>query len=449
MLTHNGYVTRHWTVEHKKELTVRPLAPSPDFPRPKGFKIFRTCDGSICVPRYFGQSVFGQRVPDVRRDPSPAQIVAVGSLRTETRQDEAFTKATESMESIGGAVISLPCGFGKTRVALEIASHFKVRTAVLVHKEFLAEQWRQAIKQFCPGASIGLIQGDSCDTEKDFVIVMIQTLSQRAWPKGLFNPIGLVIVDECHHICARVFSQSMFALCPKYSLGLSATPDRKDGLTEVMYWFLGPNVLTVTRKSSHVQVVTIPFHGPFPQVTINRAGKVSLPEMITDLTKIPERNEALLSLIRRVTEEDSQRHILVLSDRREHVFFIKEHLDQMCISAGVYIGGMKQCDLEESARKRVILGTFSLAQEGLDIPTLDTAIFATPKSDIVQAAGRILRKSHGEPIIYDIVDHWSVFHGMFYKRLRQYRGMEFSITLEGDEGHSDHKEQYKVYRFDD
>lgn len=441
MLTRHGYLTSNWTQETKKQLTVRPIAPSPDYPAPPPFRVFRTHEKDIYIPRYF-QKLEG--VTDVRKDPSPASITSYGKLRKETHQIEAFEKARDSMESLGGAIISLPCGYGKTRVALEVASHFKVRTAILVHKEFLAEQWREAIHKFCPGSTVGRIQGDVFEIERDFVIVMIQTLSQRGWQKTIFDSIGLVIVDECHHICARVFSQCMFVLCPKYSLGLSATPERKDGLSNVMHWFLGPLVVGITRKSSHVKVLPLPFYGPFPNVTINRAGKVSMPEMVTDLTRIPERNQLILETIESIEKD---RHVLVLTDRREHAFLLKEQIGD---DAGVYIGGMKQSELTESSKKRIIIGTFSLAQEGLDIPTLDTALFVTPKSDIVQAAGRVLRKSGGEPIIYDIVDHWSVFHGMFYKRNRQYKMMEFTtLGPEGNEGHGDNKEEYKVYRFDD
>ena len=109
---------------------------------------------------------------------------------------------------------------------------------------------------------------------------------------------------------------------------------------------------------------------------------------------------------------------------------------------------MPQEKLEESSRKRIVIGTFALAQEGLDIPSLDTAVFASPKSDVIQASGRILRKAGGSPVIYDLVDKWSVFNGMFYKRLKQYKAMNFSV-LHGDEGERDDEENYKVYRFDD
>jgi predicted helicase len=94
------------------------------------------------------------------------------------------------------------------------------------------------------------------------------------------------------------------------------------------------------------------------------------------------------------------------------------------------MGGMKAAALEESSKKKIIFATFSQAHEGLDIPTLDTVILATPKSDIVQSIGRIMRETKGKlnnPHIYDIVDRWSILNAMYYKRLRVYKKGGFKI----------------------
>jgi superfamily II DNA or RNA helicase len=301
---------------------------------------------------------------------------------------------------------------------------------ILVHKEFLADQWIENIKRFSPLSTIGRIQGDTFDIEKDFVVCMIQTLSQREFQWNLFDSVGMLIVDECHHICARVFSQCMFKLCPKYILGLSATPERKDGLTRVLHWFIGPTCFELKREAQGVTVIPVHY--------TSRLEGSSLAESITLLTQDDTRNEVILNLVNTI---DKARNILILTDRREHVQFLADQLD-----AGIYMGGMKQEQLDESALKQIIVGTFSLAQEGLDIPKLDTVIFATPKSDIVQAAGRILRGgSFNAPVVYDIVD--SGLYGMFKKRCAQYNSMKFSFG--GQEEKCDDENEYKMYRFDD
>jgi superfamily II DNA or RNA helicase len=413
--------------ELKNHLTVQPDKAHPDFAAPPKFRVYRKYgDRTIIVPRFCGSEIKS----DVRKDPAIAHIEFRGKLRTATKQPEAYDSAVDALKTIGGGLLSLYCGAGKTATSLAVASHFRVRTMILVHKEFLADQWIENIKRFSPQSTIGRVQGDTFDIEKDFVVCMIQTLSQREFQWNLFDSIGMLIVDECHHICARVFSQCMFKLCPKYILGLSATPDRKDGLTCVLHWFIGPTCFELKRESEGVTVIPVHY--------ASRLEGSSLAESITLLTQDDARNEVILNLIHTI---DTSRNILVLTDRREHVQFLADRLD-----AGIYMGGMKQEQLDESAKKRIIVGTFSLAQEGLDIPKLDTVIFATPKSDIVQAAGRILRGgSSNSPVVYDIVD--SSLYGMFRKRCSQYNSMKFSFG--GQKEESDDENEYKMYRFDD
>ena len=399
----------------KKQLTVRPLA-SGDFPQPPAFKVYReTTRGKLIVPRFFDTTI-----PVKTSTPTEAsRICFTGKLRNETSQIEAHEKGVESLTRVGGGVLSLPCGFGKTAVSLSIASHFKVRTMIIVHKEVLVKQWIERIQQFSPGATIGRVQCDTLEIENDFVISMIQTLSQRDYQFGTFDSIGLVIVDEAHHICARAFSRCMFKLQSKYLLGLTATPERKDGLTRLLYWFLGPQFLSVERNAENVEVKFIHYNGPFPSVTLTRNGKISLPTMITDLTLVDERNALILETIHGI---DKCRNILVLTERREHALWICEQLGTD--ESGVYIGGMSECDLSASAEKRVIVATFALAQEGLDIPKLDTLVLASPKSDVKQAVGRVLRGSTS-PVIYDVVDKWSVFIGSFRRRSSIYTELKF------------------------
>ena len=425
-LTRSGYLTNK-TDELKTLLTVRPIS-SPDYPQPSAFKVYREKDGRMCIPRYFAKDHFGQLESDKRPPPVSAKIEFSCPLKKEFRQDEAHALGVESITTTGGGILSLPCGWGKTLCAISIASHFKLRTMIVVHKEFLATQWEERIKQFCPGSTIGRVQCDTLDLEHDFVIALIQTMSQRDYPYGTFDTIGMLIVDEAHHVCARAFSQFLFKLCPKYTLGLTATPERKDGLTRLLYWFLGPQFLCVERNSDNVKVKSIHFHGPFPGVTITQGGKLSMPNMITDLTTIAERNQLICAILHDLLKTD--REILVLTDRREHAMYF---VDEFPVSAGLYIGGMKEDQLEESTKKRIIVATFSLAQEGLDIPKLNTVLLVTPKSDIKQAVGRILRGRGNHPLVYDIVDHWTIFYSMYLKRCALYAQMSFEIEREESE----------------
>ena len=424
-LTRTGYVVKS-TPELKKELNVRPQVNTEfGFPPPP-FKVYRDGkSGTICIPRYFAKEKFGEPKEDKRPEPTKVKFNFKGVLRDETFQNEAKNKALQA----GHGILSLPCGYGKTTVSLAIASSLGYRTMIIVHKEFLANQWRERIQQFCPGASIGIVQRDKKDVEHDFVIAMLQSLSLKEYTFADFDSIGTLIVDEAHHICAKVFSQALFKLCPKHIYGLSATPDRKDGLTKVLNWFMGPIFFSVERKNQ-AQVDVFPiefscdrFKDPPP---CNRMGKISLPTMVTELVDIWQRNSLICSTIEKAMV--GTRRVLVLSERRLHCELLHSKYPDI---SGLYMGGMKEEELNESSRKKIIFATFSQAHEGLDIPELDTVILATPKSDIVQSIGRVMRETKGkknEPRIYDIRDRWSVFEGMFYKRMSVYRKSGFNIS---------------------
>jgi len=394
------------------------------FPPPP-FKVFKTTKNWMCVPRFYGIEKFGEPEEDIRPEPKKMCAKFVGKLRNETHQPEALAKALEA----GSGVLSLPCGYGKTTVALAIASKLGLRTMILVHKEFLANQWRERIQQFCPGAKIGLVQRDTVDMDGDFVIAMLQSVSQKEYTFEQFESVGTLIVDEAHHICARVFSQALFKLCPRHVYGLSATPDRKDGLTKVLHWFMGPTFFAVERKEQDKVMVTtvdvvIPRYKDPPPT--NRMGKISLAEMITVLVENPERNKKLLKIIKGASK--GGRKVLVLSDRRLHCEYIHGEFP----GSGLYMGGMSEQALDESSKCSIIIGTFSQAHEGLDIPTLDTLVLATPKSDIKQSIGRILRETPGkknQPHIWDLRDKWSVLNAMYHKRCKVYR--EGGFTIEG------------------
>lgn len=413
MLSRHGFVVPS-DPEIKKQLTVRPVENAMGI-RPPAFKVFRVVKDSLVVPRYFGSGRFGTPT-DTRPAPVPARITFNGTLRSETHQDRAFAAGIKAFEEVGGGVLSLPPGYGKTAMALAFSAQLKLRTLIIVHKEFLANQWKERIAQFCPGATIGRIQQDVFDIEKDFVIGMIQTMCMRELAS--LESFGFLIVDEAHHIGAAAFSQSMFKLCPRYTLGLTATPERKDGLTRLLYWFMGPEFYATQRDNQkNTRVVTVKYNDPLyseaPPTT--KFGKVNMAGMVTQISELNSRNELIIDIIKNCLGDN--RRILLLSDRREHCFWILSQFETEI--GGLYLGGMNEKDLDETSKKPLIVATFAMAQEGLDIPVLDTCILASPHSDVTQAVGRIMRETAGKtnsPLIYDIADQWSLFHSMYRKR---------------------------------
>jgi superfamily II DNA or RNA helicase len=392
---------------------------------PKGGVYYRCCitgSGVEQVPC----KVVRKRIWDARRQSKNVLVSGISIEKLEVGEYFGFEIDGNRRFLLGDFTVT-----HNTVCALALAARLGRRTLIIVHKGFLADQWVERIGQFCPGATIGRIQQDIFEIEKDFVIAMIQTLCVRPWPADAFKSIGLVVVDEAHHIAAQAFSQAMFLMNPKYTLGLTATPERKDGLTRLLYWFMGPEFFRLQRKEQEqVTVHRVPFtcEAFLDPPPVTNFGKLNFAEMVNVLTRLPERNKILKKLI----SECSGKHILVLTDRREHAMWLRDNIE----GSALYIGGMDQTALEAATKAKVVVGTFSLAQEGLDIPTLDTVFLVTPHSDVKQAIGRIMRGA-SRPVIWDVVDSWSVLYSMWRKRLGTYRDLGIVVAGEEKEAKSD------------
>ena len=135
----------------------------------------------------------------------------------------------------------------------------------------------------------------------------------------------------------------------------------------------------------------------------------------------------------------TERHTIILSHNLNVLDYIYNRI--VCknyASVGYYVGGMKEAQLKESEKKQVVLATFSMAAEALDIPTLNAEFLITPKTDIEQAVGRILRAKHAtsHPVIYDIVDAHDIFQKQFLKRKKFYRKQNYIIISTASSNYS-------------
>jgi len=366
---------------------------------------------------------YGKPKKNTLSEGDPIALTFEGTLRD--IQEQTIEATLKAFKEHGGGIVSLDTGLGKTVVALKLISLMGVKSLVIVHAEFLLEQWAERIKQYLPGARIGIIRQDRCEVENvDICIGMIQTIIKREYSKDFFSSFGALYADESHHVSSKTFSSLFFKIQTKYMVGLSATPERKDGLSKVMYWFFGPQIITIRRETDIPSVRFVFTDVSNFEEKFNRLGKINNPMMITDLTIKKDRNVLLISTINQYLLQN--RKILVLTDRRDHCNLLLSLLPEGV--AGVYLGGMKTQDRKITTECKVIIGTYQASGEGFDVPELDTLILATPKSDVQQAVGRILRqKNKNEPLIIDIVDSFSIFKGQYYKRRKFYKSAEIKI----------------------
>ena len=406
-----------------RELFVAPVTLNDDFP--KKFKVFKRNDIHVVVPKYW--ALENLKRLSVTHEYGNIQtmnsvVKFTGTLRKELKQIEASDALLKQLKAVGGGILALDTGFGKTVCSIYTACRLGVKTMILVHKKFLEEQFEETIKRFVPNAKISKVRGDSCDLTGDFIIASIQTLLARKYDN--FDGIGCLIVDESHHIAAESFSQTMFGISFKYVIGLSATPTRKDGLTRVLHWFMGTTAFEVRRTlQKNVMVKIIPFtHEEYRKPPpVNKRGDICYTSLITKICDIRDRTMFIAEETKKIAE--TGRYVLVLSHRRNHATEIKDILVSLGIDAATYLGGDRS---EPDAQ--VICATYHLASEGYDNPRLSGLVLSTPSSDVIQACGRILRGGSGnDPIIVDIVDQYSLFLGQIAKRKTFYRKIGFNL----------------------
>eukprot|EP00752_Nemacystus_decipiens_P017453 g15647.t1 len=127
------------------------------------------------------------------------------------------------------------------------------------------------------------------------------------------------------------------------------------------------------------------------------------------------------------------RQVMLLSDRREHLRAV--HAELMVVKGDSYttsfmVAGVSAEAMLLAAKAAVIFATYAYASEGVDVPTLDTVVFATPRVDVIQTTGRILRKHKDKkrPLVVDFIDVFSVFKNQFSKRLRYYKKLGARVT---------------------
>jgi superfamily II DNA or RNA helicase len=445
-------------VEYLKDILtakprVHPDAPGKD--NVPSFPVYRENSKKFYMPRAFGMDWMGAPTVDVVPEGADCpRLVFRGGLREEQLVPvRMFLEATQDPTKRGG-IISVGCGMGKTVMGLYAACQLKKKTLIICHKDFLLNQWRERIEQFVPTARVGLIKAKTVDVaDKDIIMASLQSLAMKEYAEDLFHDIGLVIADEAHHLSAEVFSQALPKVSAKIMLGLSATLNRKDGLRKVFEWYLGRPVYELKKRQDAQMIVRMmPFYDAHPDYGRERLlwnGKRNVPQMINAICSYKPRNELIMDTLADVLAKEPGRRTLILSDRRNHLKALDAMIQERGLgSVGYYVGGMKEEALKASEEKDILLATFSMAAEAMDVPCLNTLILASPVSSVEQPIGRIQRQKPHErkyvPLTLDIWDTFSVFQFQGTRRLEFYKKNGYMV-----EGVREEKEETipRVYEF--
>jgi superfamily II DNA or RNA helicase len=437
----------------KEMLMVKPYVPGSPVQLQKTFPAYRESDKKIYVPRYFGENIFGPAKTNKITEGDNIDLVFQGALRENQIPvvEKYLNHVTNGHRGGGGGLLELPCGFGKTSIGLNLVSQLKKKTLVIVHKEFLMNQWIERIQQFLPTAKIGKIQGQVIDIDgKDIVLAMLQSLSMKDYPSTLFDSFGFTIIDEVHHISSEVFSCALFKLVTKYMLGLSATMNRKDGTTKVFKMFLGEVVYKQERsKDENVIVRGITYQindDEYNELELDFRGQTAASKMLSKICNYNRRSEFIIKVLKDMIAENPKQQIMLIASYKNILKYMYDSINhhQIC-SVGYYVGGMKETALKESESKQVVLATYSMAAEGLDIKSLTTLFMITPMTNIEQSVGRILRQKHEfAPIVVDIIDTHDNFQRQWTKRKAFYKKQNYKIIQINSTTYSSDASKWKI-----
>jgi len=415
-------------------LTVCPKSNS-DFDDPQPFPVYTMGASYLRVPRTLGFATFGMPTCSMESGASTPYRFA---LQLRDYQTTAVKRVLSELAKHPGrdCMLEAGTGTGKTIMGIYIMAKWGKKTAVIVHKEFLLNQWKERIAMCCPDARVGIVQRDRCEhEEKDIVICMLHSIVQKTYPKAFFNSIGMVVIDECHHIAAKTFSKVLRPFPAAHRLGLTATAERKDGLTHVLHWLMGPTVFRIQRRPGVATTTSVPsvqqlIHQPKWKEIRTAKGQILFTKMITKMVEDARRNRMIVAKVSQLCKQ--RRKILVVSDRRKHLTALQALLPSP-ISSAMYVGettkkGKRQRE-EAKDKVDVLFTTYQMGEEGLDLPFLDTLVMVTPRKSLDQIIGRILRKKEGKqsPLIVDVVDSVSIFFGMARGRMRYYREKQYKI----------------------
>ncbi len=379
----------------------------------------------------------GLDVTDERVNGTPLDHSFHGTL---TAVQEAAARALLAHDT---GIFVAPPGVGKTVIGTYLVASRARSTLILVHRKPLLDQWLAQLALFLglDRKEIGQIGGAKRTPTGRVDVAMIQSLVRKDFVADIVAGYGQVIVDECHHLPAVQFERVLREVKARYVVGLTATPQRRDGHHPITEMQLGPVRFKVDAKS---QAAARPFeHRLLVRETAFRVavldGKVVIQDLYAALARDEARNTMILNDVVRALEEG--RSPILLTERKDHLEYFASRLARVARNLVVLQGGMgakadraarAQLDAIPPNEERLLLATGRYIGEGFDDARLDTLFLALPvswKGTLVQYTGRLHRLHPGkrEVRIFDYVDREvPMLLRMFEKRLRGYRAIGYA-----------------------
>jgi len=384
---------------------------------PKLLKYFIDDKGCLAIPRGCKSSLLDLcqsekiQIKDLKRKLKEVNFKFHGKLKPYQ------TKAQKAIIPYDNAVLQAPTGSGKTVMGLSIIAKRNQPTLIIVHTKELLNQWKARINTFLniPDKEIGTIGGGAKKLGKKITVGMIQSIYKIA--DEIAPHIGHLVIDECHRVPSRTFYEAAIEFDCKYFLGLSATPFRRDGMTKLISWFIGPTRSDIPiQEMRDIKAITeIDFVFRCTEFKAEElSAQFEYSKVIKALTEDETRNEMIADDA--IYESKKGKGIaLIVSDRKEHCHALQKLIQDQGHDCSLLIGTLKgkeraqTVDEINSGKVKIVIATGQLIGEGFDCPNLYALFLTTPirfKGRVTQYLGRILRPSADKDRskVYDYID---------------------------------------------
>lgn len=317
------------------------------------------------------------------------------------RQQDIKNQTLDILQRTGSVLLCLHTGFGKTIFTLYLCSKIGLKVIVLCHRSIIIQQWLESIARYLPTSKVAVLstaewKKKGVEAWKDLDILVCNVINVPKLPRTAFTTFGTCVVDEVHTICTKKFSKALQILSPSYSIGLSATPYRSDGMDRILELYFGPEIVTrrmhrffnAYKLNTKIKIE--------PKLTVD--GKMDWNSVLAAQSNDVNRNILLCKLVYYFCH----RNILVLVKRKGHARKLQKMISSLGIDTDCFMGSDKTVNYS----CQVLIATYSKGGVGFDHPKLDMLIVgADVEENFMQYLGRVFRRDDTLPIYIDVRDN--------------------------------------------
>lgn len=369
-----------------------------------------------------------------------------GKLREEQKE------AIETINQHTNGIIKARTGFGKTVLCGKLITQKQVSTLIIVHRKELLFQWKRILNKFLEIKSIpkteytpkgrikkkdkiGVFYSQKKKLSGNIDIALFQSLAQIDNLIDLSKDYGLVIVDEVHNAASKTYEGVLKSISSKYLYGLSATPERQDGLEKIIQLRIGEVIFQssiisdeyIINKFYYPRFTSFKLASPFfdfqsylNQLSVDESRNK---QIVKDIKLCAAERRSILIITRRIEHILELENLISITEFRESLIVLHSELNKNILD--------QRLQIIMKLQKPIIVATDKLIGEGIDIPVLDTLFLVSPfswKGHIQQIVGRLHRNlnNKNELRIYDYVDFLVYYsYEKFQKRVKEYHKLGY------------------------